>query len=127
MNKAACVADLRAKPRESLETAREIEANEHHGFAASRAYYAMFYAAKAALLHAGLQFSKHSAVLAHFNSVFVKQGVFPRDIFKAFQKAFNLRTQGDYGVTPVAEEEAVRVIRDAEEFVRTIGEYLKAE
>ena len=37
-------------------------------FAASRAYYAMFYAAEALLQSRGLAFSKHSAVHAAFGA-----------------------------------------------------------
>ena len=40
----------------------------------SRAYYAMFYAAKAALLSRGLDLRKHSASIAKFRELFVITG-----------------------------------------------------
>ena len=53
---------LRAK--ESLAAAKLLHQSGYHGFAASRAYYAMFYMAEALLLGKNLAFSKHSAVIA---------------------------------------------------------------
>jgi uncharacterized protein (UPF0332 family) len=50
--------------RESLDAAKVLQEAGHHGFAASRAYYAMFYIAEALLLGKGLSFSKHAAVHA---------------------------------------------------------------
>jgi len=47
------------KARESLEAAKMLFQEGYYGFAASRAYYAMFYAAEASLLKKGLSFSKH--------------------------------------------------------------------
>ncbi len=42
--------DLLAQAQESLAAAKLLEAGGYHGFAASRAYYAMFYVAEAFLL-----------------------------------------------------------------------------
>lgn len=127
MNVPARVAERIAKAHESLQTARENEANGHHGFAASRAYYAMFYAAEAVLLQSGLQFKKHSAVHAHFNKLFVKTGVFPPSMFKALDAASQVRTVGDYGISPVAEKESERTISDADQFTAAVREYLRGE
>lgn len=54
------VAALLARAKQSIEAARQLASGEYHDFAASRAYYAAFYAAKAVLLQDGLEFSKHS-------------------------------------------------------------------
>lgn len=59
------------KADESIEVARGILQDNHAEFGASRAYYAMFYAAEAALLTKELQYKKHSAVIANFNKEFV--------------------------------------------------------
>lgn len=127
MNDPRHVAELLEKARESLETAREIESNGHHGFAASRAYYAIFYAAEATLLHKDLQFKKHSAVLAHFNKLFVKAGVFPPGMYHAFKEAFDLRNVGDYSTVRVRGKDAARVIANAEEFIAAVRDYLHGE
>ncbi len=59
-------ASLVEQAQASLDAARVLRVAGYHGFAASRAYYAMFYAAQALLLSLGLSFSKHSGVIAAF-------------------------------------------------------------
>ena len=54
------------KGRRSLGAARRLFGEGDYDFAASRAYYAMFYLAEALLLARHLTFSKHSAVIAAF-------------------------------------------------------------
>jgi uncharacterized protein (UPF0332 family) len=50
----------------SLRSARNLLDDGDHDFAISRAYYAMFYAATAALLSQNIKRSKHSGVIAAF-------------------------------------------------------------
>ncbi len=127
MNKPLCVGDLVEKAAESLDAARELQAKAHHGFAASRAYYAMFYTAEAALLHKDLQFKKHSAVHAYFNKLFVKTGVFPHEMFDSLKGTSDLRTVGDYSTVRVEQEDAAQAIANAEEFTAAVREYLRRE
>ncbi len=124
MNKPKEINGLIDKARESLTAARQMLDAGHAGFAASRAYYAMFYAAQAALLCKDLQFGKHSAVLAHFNKTFVKQGVFSPERFKEFRNAFDLRAQGDYGLEPIPFEEVEGLLSQAQNFIGDVVEYL---
>jgi len=44
----------------------------------NRAYYSVFYAALALLVTADVEPNKHSGVLAKFDELFVRQGIFPR-------------------------------------------------
>ena len=60
--------------RESLNAARLLLREGYPGFAASRAYYTMFYIAKACLLNKGLTYSKHSTVVSAFGQHFAKTG-----------------------------------------------------
>ena len=50
----------------SLDAARLLRKGGFYGFSASRAYYAMFYAAEAILLSKDLTFSKHAGVISAF-------------------------------------------------------------
>jgi len=52
------------KADDSLRVARLLCNEGLYGFAAGRAYYAMFYAAEALLTASDMSFSKHSAVIA---------------------------------------------------------------
>jgi len=63
-------AEIRAhleRAEESLAAAGELTVHGYCDFAASRAYYAAFYAATALLLAEELTFSKHSGVIAHIH------------------------------------------------------------
>jgi uncharacterized protein (UPF0332 family) len=118
---------LMAKADESLAVADGLLAQQHHEFAASRAYYAMFYAAQAALLLRNMQFAKHSAVIARFNREFVKSGVFAPSLFKALEKGFTLRNQGDYGILPLEPDEAASLLVQARDFLVTVRAFLERE
>ena len=67
--------DLLSQARESIAAARLLRNSGFHGYAASRAYYAMFYVAEAFLLGRGLSFSRHAAVHAAFGEHFAKPGL----------------------------------------------------
>jgi len=80
----------------------------HYDFAASRAYYAVFYAASALLLQEGLEFRKHSGVIATIHQRFIKTGRMEKEFGKNLNWLFELRSIGDYGVTahvPAADAE----------------------
>lgn len=53
-------AALLRKAQDSVRAAKLLASQGFYDFAASRAYYAMFYVAEAILLSQGLSFSKHS-------------------------------------------------------------------
>lgn len=63
------------KAKESLGAAQEILRDGYDDFAASRAYYAMFYVAEALLLLMGQSHSKHSAVVSAFGREYAKGGI----------------------------------------------------
>ena len=75
---AAEVKELWSKACRSLEAAKLLLKTGYHDFAASRGYYAMFYAAEAALLTKGRSFSRHAAVIAAFGRHFVASGRLPQ-------------------------------------------------
>jgi len=104
--------------QESLAAARYLRSGGYAGCAASRAYYAMFYAAQALLAGKGMRFSKHSAVTAAFGRDFAKPGKVPRELHRFFLDVQDLRFAGDYDyrgvVTP---EDAAQAIEYAERFV----------
>ncbi|MCT7973667.1 HEPN domain-containing protein [Laspinema olomoucense] len=64
--------ELLLKAQKSLQEAKLLLSNDYSDYAASRAYYRMFYIAEAFLEGEGLSFSKHSAVMAAFGRKFAK-------------------------------------------------------
>lgn len=119
------VRDFLDKSRRSIEAAKLLFSDGHYDFAASRAYYAMFYALEALLLDKGLSFSKHSALIAAFGKIFIKSGLFDSRFHRAVLHAFDLRNAGDYDtVRNVDEEQVSREIADAGELLEEIKRYL---
>lgn len=121
------IRELLRKGRESLEAARLLLQQGYYDFAASRGYYAMFYAAEAALLSMGLSFSKHSAVVAAFGQQLAAPGKLPPHLHRYLLDALDLRMVGDYDAPgAVGESRARRVLGWAEEFLREIEGFLVA-
>ena len=107
---------------EALHDARILQKNG--GSPASivnRAYYSVFYAALALLVTVDSEPSKHSGVLSKFDELFVRQGIFPKEMSRILHHAFDMRQAGDYQKSKViTEEQATQVLESAEEFVKTI-------
>jgi len=72
--KGDAIEGLLQKAENSLNAAEYLNQGGFFDFAASRAYYTMFYAAGAMLLRLDMKFSTHSAVIAVFGRVFAKSG-----------------------------------------------------
>jgi uncharacterized protein (UPF0332 family) len=105
----------------SLSAAEKLLADGFADFAASRAYYATFYAASALLVAEGKRFSKHSAVIARIHQDYVKTGRLPTAIGKIITSLYDLRGIGDYGgVAHVKAPTAAAAIADARTFVEAI-------
>lgn len=75
-------------------------------FAASRAYYAMFYIAEAFLNTEGLQFSSHKAVVSAFGRDFANTNRVPRELHSWIIEAQAWRHAADYGPHQDVEPEA---------------------
>lgn len=112
--------------QEMLRDARVLR--ENGGSATSivnRAYYSVFYAALALLVTENIEPNKHAGVLAKFDELFVRQGIFPKEMSRILHHAFDMRQAGDYQKSKViTEEQAVEVLRSAEEFVDAIAKKL---
>ena len=88
----------------------------------SRTYYAMFYAAEAALLTKSLSFSSHKGVISAFSEHFIKTDIFPREMGRELNRAFEKRQIGDYEYTfVISEDEAEQVLQSGKEFVDTVA------
>jgi uncharacterized protein (UPF0332 family) len=97
----------------------------HREAAVSRAYYAMFTAARALLAAEGLTFSSHSAVVAEFGHIFAKPKLLDRRFHKYLREAFRRRMEADYDeLSSVTAEEAAEVVDWAREFLDAATDYL---
>jgi uncharacterized protein (UPF0332 family) len=86
----------------------------------------MFYAILALLIDEPFASSKHSGVLSYFNRRFVSEGVFPKEIGRAINRAFDLRQQGDYRENVELTLEQVKpLIEAASAFLVMVKSYLQ--
>lgn len=110
---------------ENLDDARLMYENGRYKNALNRAYYSIFHAIRAVNALKGFDSSKHSGVIAFFNQNYVKEGIFPKDLSKIITQASNNREKADYLDFYIASsEEAEKQIERAEEFTRSIKQYL---
>ncbi len=115
------------RAQESIEAAKVLAANRYYDFVASRAYYAVFYAAAALLIHEGINFKKHTTVIAIIHKEFIKTGKLDVQYGKNLNWLFELRGVGDYGVTThVSSTDAHNAIQVAEDFISAVIAFLNS-
>ncbi len=112
--------------RDRLVVAEELFKNRHYSDAASKAYYAIFQAAKAALATLELDSRKHSGVISMFNINFIKTGILPKEYRKIIASAQDLRLASDYDdFYLVSRNEAEKSLENAKIFISGVEEYLQ--
>ncbi len=113
------------KARRYLRSASLLRAASDFDSAASRLYYAMFYAAEAALLTRGFAFRSHRSVLSAFGQQLVKTGELPIELHQWILDAFDKRQLGDYVPVSQLEEQDIRELElKAAAFVEEIDRWL---
>lgn len=91
--------------------------------AASRAYYAAFYAASALFAETGRTFRKHTAVQAAVHKDLVKAGEWPQALGEGYSFLLKLRGTGDYSaLVRVTAEEAEKATKIAAEIVKAVAQ-----
>jgi uncharacterized protein (UPF0332 family) len=90
---------LLAKAERTLAAAKNGLTHDFYDDASSRAYYAAFHAASAALADRGLFFSSHGQTLGAFNKEFIHKGSSPAEAFQMLRRLFEHRQIGDYSAT----------------------------
>jgi len=113
------------RAEQSIQAAKDLATKGYHDFAASRAYYAAFYGATALLLKEGLDFSKHSDVIALIHQRFVRTGKLSKEQGKDLNWLFEIRNIGDYGgIAHVSCAQAEQAIQAAESFLSAVKSLL---
>jgi len=76
----------------------------------------------------GVDFKKHSAVIAHFRKEYIKTGVFDISYSVILTELFEVRTDSDYDDFYIlSKEDVIRQIKNAEHFVKSVIYYLSAK
>ena len=113
------------KARRYIKSAELLLNDKDYESSVSRSYYAMFYAAQAALLTKELTFSSHKGVISAFGKHFIKTEIFPKEMGRELNRAFEKRQIGDYGYTfVVSDEEAEQILLYGKEFVDKVTSWL---
>jgi uncharacterized protein (UPF0332 family) len=122
-------AELIARARRSARSAKVLYDIEDMSGACNRAYYAMFDAARAALL-AGKEPVKseviktHSGLIAAFSLHLIKSGRIPTAYGKSLRQVDQIRLIADYSDEEPDRETAASSIEQANHFVHAVASYL---
>lgn len=112
--------DLWHRAAKALSTARGVAASDPDA-AASRAYYAAFYAISALFAVEGRDFGKHSGVEAAVHRDLVKTGRWPAELGADYHSLRGLRATGDYGgLEHVQTQAAVQAIDKAQRILHAV-------
>jgi len=110
--------DLMAKARQAVASGQVLLATGDADGASSRAYYAMFDAARAALLASGFDVGKtHKGVLNAFSDRLVRNGPLPKELGRLLKRAETFRYVADYEGDPVEFSDAREMVEHAAAFV----------
>ena len=91
--------------------------------AVNRFYYGMFYATLALLATRDLGSPKHSGVIALFHREFVRTGLFPAELARSLDRAFDLRNKGDYrDFVEIRQEQVDDLLPAATAFVHKVND-----
>lgn len=112
---------LQNKAQKFLRSAAVLLELEDFDSCASRAYFAMFFSAQAALLAETLSFSSKQGIRSAFVERFVESGRLPQRAAEALARGADLQEMGDYAYDfAVSQADAEAVLQEAEAFVNSI-------
>ncbi len=117
--------DLMAKAIRAATSAQVLLQSGDADGACNRAYYAMFDAARAALLASGAPVEAevartHNGLIAAFSLHLVKTGRVPIELGRALNKAEELRLVADYKGDPIGIGDATWAVQQAQTFVQAM-------
>jgi uncharacterized protein (UPF0332 family) len=124
-------AEVRAlleKAASSRRAAALLASQDYLDFAASRAYYALFYTAEALLLADGFSFSSHTAVIAAFGRTFAKPQHLDVRFHRYLIDAQDIRNLADYGVgSGVTRAQVTDMLAWSDEFLAAATSHLQSK
>ena len=123
------IEDLLNRARRAAQSARILLSAGDVNGAVNRAYYAMFYAAHAALEHQGVAIasSKHGILVGRFGEHLVKTGLLPRTLGTSLNATLELRQRADYSSAEVALVDVEHSLTDAEAFIAAVERLIRSQ
>ena len=107
---------------EAIDDADFLLSHNRYKLAANRAYYAMFYAAMAALMRSSGDLPRtHDGVRNQFGLYYVRTGIIDPDLADTLQDNYELRRQSDYELYAYFAEDDIRqAVQNARAFVSAV-------
>jgi hypothetical protein len=110
-----------SRAEEALRSAKLLLEHTELEDAVSRAYYAMFHAARAILFSKGVKTKTHRGTISSFGEYIVKTGILDEQYADVLRKTFDLRQKSDYEIYTELDEELVReTVNNAEKFLKKV-------
>ncbi len=113
--------------RDRAATAREILTSGHLEAAVSTAYYAMLYAARAALSERDEYARTHRGTWHLFHDRYVTTGTFDQHLHTLANDAQRTRERGDYEAITPDRGEAERIVAGAADYIAAVEHMLDGE
>jgi uncharacterized protein (UPF0332 family) len=110
--------------RDRAELARVALASGHLEGAVSAAYYAMLYAARAALSESDEYARTHGGTWHLFHERYVTTGAFDQHLHAMAQGAQRTREEGDYEAITPARDDAERIVAGAANYIAAVEKML---
>ncbi len=102
-----------------------LDSNDYKG-AANRSYYCVFHCMRSILALEGVDFKKHSGLIAYFRKAYIKTGKLDVTLSDMLTDIFQIRTESDYDdYYVVSKSEVEEQIQNAKYFIQETKNYLK--
>lgn len=114
------------RARKSLKASKILANDELFEDAASRAYYAMFHAAKALLISRDVVPKTHKGLISKFGEEFVKTHEIDKEKLRELSHGFRMRMKSDYEAEfSLSSAEITLLIEETEDFLKSIEDILE--
>jgi len=115
-----------ARAKEDIATAERNYAAGDFRAANNRAYYAIFHALRSVLALDSFDSKKHSGIISEFRRRYIKEGVFPVEVSRVIEKAFEIRNNSDYDDMFIAnKDETLNQIENAKYVISQVESYME--
>ena len=112
---------------ECLSAAKGAVESGSYKSAANRSYYIVFHSMRAVLALNGIDMKHHSGIISEFRRLYIKTGVFDKDLSRIINELFDVRTMSDYDdFFVISKTEVEEQVKNAEVFLSAIKKYLSA-
>lgn len=102
-----------------------LDSHDYKG-AANRSYYCVFHCMRSIIALEGMDFKKHSGLIAYFRKEYIKTGKLDVSLSDIITDVFQIRTESDYDDYYVVDKtEVEEQIKNAEYFMQQTKKYLE--